>query len=623
MQNGKAFQWMLQMKIRTRVFKFFLSAVLLVITSNLFAENTETESKWIIAAKRFEFVQKASRTKDEQASANLIPSLILEEISESAVREILPEEKNQRVLETLMTERLSYFLDLSKEIKVRDSLVLENMPMVKFQHKLKEEQKKLDEIQKRLDENLLKQKEILHPELISRKNRKKKSEVIEPEHIAIYKDNNEVLFEGPDGEEMNSWKFQKAVLAENINGIISGSIVVYGEYAAVTAELIVYPGAVKSGSVTEIGSLREPQVLAENIAFALMPKIANGLPVELEFHKERLPENSRLTIDNVVYEPFPDKAIVNAGVHTISVEAEDYERETFIYGFSGAKNFIIDIELNKKNQSELGLVFKKFLEGDIFFDGLGAGKTRQGKWINAPVKINGNAVLGHFEGKVIPKKSRTKKKTMVTDSVAVAMENSPEENLNQEEISKDISEEVPEEIPEENNVPSVKGEGFELDENEEAVETMFFFIAPEYLVEGNRLEANVKLFDVSGNIDKRRRMMYISYSALIVSLPFLFYSYGNFNSSYHGYISTQGNVPWTDVEKYQGMSFAAIGLTVACGTWFAIELVRYLLAVNKVLPVNAHPASKKTISRMELEALRLQNELEAQQIEEINSEEKE
>lgn len=80
-------------------------------------------------------------------------------------------------------------------------------------------------------------------------------------------------------------------------------------------------------------------------------------------------------------------------------------------------------------------------------------------------------------------------------------------------------------------------------------------------------------------------MMYISYSALVCSLPFLFYSYSNYSNLANGYNLNYQNMDVNEINKYKTMTNIGIGITAGMGVWFVGELVAYLISANKVLPI--------------------------------------
>ncbi|MCR5046224.1 MAG: hypothetical protein K6A42_06575, partial [Treponema sp.] len=488
-------------------------------------------------------------------------------ISIGLARDVNRDEKISRKTDALLTERLSLFLELSKEIQARDALVLKNSTNLEFEMSISEQQKKIKAIQDKIDENLEKQELIFHPEKGKRRQAKEIKKELEPQNemISLYQNDSEPLFEASEEVEKTgvySRQYSKAVSSANINALISGSLVFYGDYVSVSADLIVYPGAKKTASAMEIGSLSQISRIAENLAFSLLPKIANGLPVELNF-KINPPdalENTVLTIDNIVYDPIPEKAIVSSGFHSIAFEADNYARETFIYNFSGSSRFFIEVNFKEKSEGAVKLVLSRFVPGNLFFDGKFVGPSSKTDYVDVPLKVNGNTVFGYFEGTLLNKKHPEKSTT----------------------------------------------------------EMMFMQIPARLMVDGNELQTKIKVFDVGKNIDKRRKMMYISYSALILSLPFLFYSYGRFVSYQRAWNADYGNVSPDTYNTYRKMSLWATGITAGCAVWFVAELVAYLIAVDKTLPPKAQKVRNRTLRKMEnarhLEAVQTMMEEEAKAI---------
>lgn len=504
------------------------------------------DKAWILAARKFDL--EAARSKSAEAAASVIPKLILERISLGITRDVARDEKIARKTDALLTERLDLFLQLSKQIKDRDSLVLKNITTFEFEMALSEQQKKIKEIQDKIDANLDKQELLFHPEKGKRRVVKELRKELAPQNevITLYKSDPEALFEaGADAEKggVYSRKYEKECVSAKINSLITGTLVFYGDYVSVTVELVRYPGAKKTATAMEIGSLSQISRISENLAFALLPKIANGLPVELNFDirpAEAL-KNASLTIDNIVYEPIPDKAIVSAGVHSISFEADNYAREAFVYDFSGRSRFFIEVNFKEKSEGSVKLTLSRFAPGDLFFDGKYAGAASKTDYVDVPLKVNGNTVFGYFEGTLKNKRHPEEEKTKM----------------------------------------------------------MFLQIPANLMVDGNELETKVKVFDISKNIDKRRKIMYVSYSALILSLPFLFYSYGRFVSYQRAWNANYGNVDSGTYNDYQRLSLIATGISAACGVWFVAELVAYLIAVDKTLPPKARKVRKSTLRRMQ------------------------
>lgn len=513
----------------------------------LFADDQSLQEKsWILAANKFSVEGAAS--KAAQSAANVLPKLILEHISVDMERSIMADEKAARKNDELLTERLDLFLQLSKEIKSRDALVLNNYNNVAFELALNDAQKKIKNIQDKIDANLKKQEGIYHPEKSKKKIlRELKPDLMETtEKIALYKNDSEALFEASEEAQKQgvfSRKYEKEAASAKINAVVSGKITFFGDYACANVDLVVFPGAKKVASAMEVGSLSQISMIAENIAFELLPQIANGLPVELEFRvnpKEAL-ANAVLTIDNIVYDPMPEKAVVSSGFHSISFEADNFARETFVYNFSGKRRFFIEVNFKEKSEGSVKLVLSKFVPGDIFFDGKYVGPSSKTDFVDVPLKVNGDTVFGYFESELADKKH-------------------PENTHN---------------------------------------EIMFMQIPRNLMTDGNRLQTKMKVVDLSKNIDRRRKMMYLSYSALILSLPYLFYTYGRFTTYQRGVQTNFGDVQKDEYDKYRTLSLVGTGITAACGVWFVCELVAYLIAVDKTLPPKAKKIKAATQRKME------------------------
>ena len=119
-----------------------------------------------------------------------------------------------------------------------------------------------------------------------------------------------------------------------------------------------------------------------------------------------------------------------------------------------------------------------------------------------------------------------------------------------------------------------------------------YFIKDSLVEDGAKLVLNANPFDRNAYIEKRRKLMYSSYSALIVSLIPTFYCYGNYFSAASAY-NKRYDYSYEDAAKWQTASNVTTGISIACGAFFAYELTRYLLAANTVLPAEAKKMSPR------------------------------
>ena len=524
--------------IRRTVFSilFFLTAC----AAPLYAEN----AKWIIAAQKFVPDKSLAQDTVNSKTAELIPADILEKIGSSAMRNVYPDERFERVKYKLRTERQSLFLQLSAEYKKRDSLVLNNYSDLKLKSAIRDSQKKIDEIQEKIDANLEELKKAsdendlkmaqVEAELqnlndnnseISRyKNLFRNifihdESVIQQEQIAFYKDDFTALYSLPEAQKelsITDAACEKSIVSAGINTLITGRFSKYGDYISVYVDLYAFPGGKKIGSVAEVGSVNELEIINTSIVMQIIPILSNALPVQLEIviEPKEAQAKTMVYIDNVLQRLENDKLIVESGINTIQFVSEGYKNVATTYNFEGNKKYKIEVNFEKPKNGYIQVGLRKPIEGNMLMNGEHAleidGKKSQ-------IAINGQAILGEF-----------------------------------------------------------------LAENGE---TAFFYIPKKMIYDGNYVTIKPKPMDRMAYIDKRRKIMYGTYSIFIMSLIPTFYTYGN----YQNYVNLYKNYQ-TDSEtahKWQTATNITRFISIGCGVLWCYELVRYLIAANSVLPQNA------------------------------------
>lgn len=485
----------------------------LIFLFSFFTLSAEEAENWTVGAIEFSYSQDIKRNDYEKSVLKTMPLLILDHLHGLKSRNVPSDEMLDRDFDELVKERLSLFLELSKESKVRDSYVLQDLSGYQFKKQISDAEKKILEIQKKIEVNLDKQEKILS------EYKEGKSHL---ESFELYKKESDTLFEISDkniDSDLYSYPFSAEVTKEKINGLITGTIVTYGSYAAVSVDLILYPGAKSTGVITEIGSLSRLEVMAKNIAYRLIPKIENAIPcdVTVKLKDENLRKTAKLTVDSTIYDPIPQKLVLSSGVHNLTFECEGFRKESFSYGFGYEKKYLIEIDFVKNDPVETAINLKTPIQGNLFYNGISSENNV------VSVKVNNQGVIGYY-------------------------------------------------YTENNN-------------------SLFFMIPQNILADETSVDLKLKDFDVGENIEKRRKMMYISYSTLVCSLPFLFYSYSNYNNLYRSYTTGHSNIDMNELNTYQTLSYVSIGLSAGIGVWFIYELVRYLVAANKALPVEAKKSS--------------------------------
>ncbi len=512
----------------------FISIVLFLgFVSSLSGEN------WVLASQEFKIKNKNIKESESQLT-KVLPQLILEQFSENGLRLISSEEELDRELYKLQTERLSLFLQLSKEEKSRDALVLSKATPSELKKALSEAGKKIEDIESKISENLKLTEETKnkYQERISSEKQgldiaeehksgfsffQNDKNLLASELVSLYKSDNSALFTpGTQAAEdgISSYAFENEITAAKINGLLCGDITVFGEYCSVNVNLYVFPGAKNAGCVTEVGSINDLVSISQSVARKLTPKIANSKPVKLRFEiePEEAREHALVSIDGVILgkEAVREEVIIDAGIHTVTVSSENYENQTVNYSFSGEEIFTVKTTLKPVVEGVSSIRLKKYREGLFSFNGAESSSINDQNPAGT-VAINGRTVLGVFK----------------------------------------------------NN------EG----------ETAFIMIPEKYSADGLNLLVNAKPFNREKNIDKRRKSMYTAYSVLVCSLVPTFYCVGNLNASVNAYNADRGS--YSNAQKWQNYSYFSIGVSGVCGSWFVVELIRYLNAANEVLPAEA------------------------------------
>ena len=101
----------------------------------------------------------------------------------------------------------------------------------------------------------------------------------------------------------------------------------------------------------------------------------------------------------------------------------------------------------------------------------------------------------------------------------------------------------------------------------------------EYVAEYTLPASGVSL---ASSIEKKRRIMYNSYAALILSLPAAFILVGKEVDEYNSRVL--GRNGGDDLQNWQIAAYAASGVSIGLGINFLVQLGLYLHSVNSVLP---------------------------------------
>ena len=526
-----------------------LRAVVLVFTFlwtsflPLFGE----DGKWVIAAQKFIYARGQTKNAVTSNIEETIPINILEKISRSLERNIMPNERFERENYKLRTERQSLYLQFSSEYKKRDSLVLNNYSDMRMKSELKAEEKKIKQIQEKLEKNIAEQKEkyekaeaqmhlaagevddddnveLNEAELVKNliKNIFEQSEdLITEENIALYKDSVESLFKTTVKVKETDYTeplFEKEVVSSGINGLITGQITSYGDFISVAVDLYNYPGAKKIGSVMEVGEIKELDLITSEISRQILPMIVNTLPVKFVFsiEPEEAKEKLSIYVDDVLQKMENDTVSLDSGSHRIQFVSEGYKSAGVTYFFEGNKKYNIEVKFERPVIGHIQLQLKNELPGNIYANAEPALKFDDR---NSQISINGNTILGEF-------------------------------------------------ITEDN-------------------ETAFFYIPKKQTFDGSAVTLNPKPRDRTEYVNTRRKWMYGAYTVFMISLIPTFYTFGNFQINKDLYSKHQ--IDFETAKRWQTASNISSTISICCGVFWGIELIRYLVAANSVLPQNVKP----------------------------------
>ncbi len=428
---------------------------------------------WILAALKFDFSQNIS-SASEKETASLLPKLILEQVTEGVERVPLLQEIQYRNLEQLRTERLSLFLQLSKEVQTRDSLVLIEKNERRLKKKIAQANKKIKEIQDKIDENIQKAENYTKKDFKDSLASKNKPMPLKAERVALYQSDSNNLYE-PSLEAIKSGvkgrKFEKEIIEAKINGLITGNIIIYSGYAAVTVSFYIYPGAKELGTVTEVGSIADCASLSQRLASSLVPLIINSHPVELRFdiQPEEALSSINIKVDGLVMQLQEDKINISSGLHTIQIASEGFSTQTFTYNFSNRDIFYIHVPMELKNTGSFYMNINPNYDGSLYANGAFISNSNFGR-----IEINDKPVIGQF---LLP--------------------------------------------------PNEEGE----------ILGGFFYIPLEQQLDGYILAASPNVQNKTSIIEERRIWMYRGYTLFMLTLPFTFFAIGNFDSSYYGFFN--------------------------------------------------------------------------------------
>lgn len=527
--------------ILMKKFKICFYFLFLFNFSSLFAAN------YVVAAQKFSYARGQTVSSVSEATMEIIPQAILNNLGSALVHSVYPDEELARKKNTLNKERTALYLQLNAEYKKRDVLILENYDQKELQEKLKDAETAIQKIQTQIDENresyekaeseadekqakiaeqaLKNTKKIQNTELqkystLFKNMFIKDEQLVSTEDVTLYKNNADSLYVPTEvalAEGYSSAVFEREAVTAGINALITGKITNYGAYIYVEVEIFSYPGGKSVGKVSEMGSTQELRFISESISRQIVPLLTGSMKIALNFEitNEEI-ESPQIFIDDVLQNNTSSTIIIDSGTHRIQICADGYKSASTSYYFSGNERFKIEVGLEKIGNTTFNLNLLHPVDGSVYANGL---IVAQDENKTAKIDINGTSILGEF---IFP------------------------------------------------------------DGN-----SSLFYIPKQSLTENQAFYINPDVLDIDQYIDTRRKWMYSAYSVLMVSLMPTFVTLGNYNSAAALYNSTKTDDALTAAKNWRTAFWISTGVSVSAGVLWVYELVRYLLAANKVIPQKA------------------------------------
>ena len=260
----------------------------------------------------------------------------------------LADEIRERRLSAVRLEMQKLFLELSQASREKDAVMLLPESEASRAKKLKEVKETITDIQTRLDAYIesavAELDELGHDPALQRD--------FPGERVVLWNESPSALFMSAEAApEPAGVAVAKKAADEQVQGVIAGSVRLYAGYMAVTAQLFIYPGAQRAGSVTEIGAVSDMVRVAEALAVRMLPAVLNELPVDIRFaiSPAAAAERAVITFDTERYLQVPEKLTVGSGIHSVTIEAEGYKTRSFTWDFNGAEEFTVSVNMPEMN----------------------------------------------------------------------------------------------------------------------------------------------------------------------------------------------------------------------------------------------------------------------------------
>lgn len=496
---------------------------------------------WIIAAQSFEINDNKDSVKN--SLCDFFSSAILENLGSSLNRNVVPDEKYARAEYDYQNEILSLFLQISSEYKKRDALILQNYSERELKKNLKSENEKISELEQKLEEKL---------------EERDKAKLEAEKNMQLVQEGN---YEQEDfSSEGKKWLY----LFKNL---------------FVDDKTLVEQEAI-SFYKNDVTSLFKPSETA----------LKNGIE-SYDFQKEinSAKINTLITGKIAIYGDFlsvtANAYLFPSAKKIVSVMEVGRMEETEAIAASLARKLVpyltnafpVEIELFVSPQTDykfyLDDVLQRQIENKFMIDsGTHTIQILADGFSPATTTFR-------FEG------NRRYKIEVNLEQMQNAFVYLMQKNPSDLEV-----------FASGEKVQTVNNQYSKIKINGNSVLGMFstpddfssfFYIPKEVALSDEVVKINPKIKKDKDYIDKRRKIMYASYSALIVSLIPNFVCQGEFQNYNGVYKILKTEDSYNSAVKWANASNICSGISIGCGVFFAYELVRYLISANSILPKKA------------------------------------
>ena len=538
-----------------------------------------TALDWTVAACAFKTETLQNQTSSstavtaEQAAAVALPRLILEKIADAGIRTVPEDELCRREKKEFAVKRRSLYEDLKKAVALRDQAVFVFTDEKKLKANIGAKEKEISAINAKIEKSIKEENDKIASGFVS-----------VPERIVLWKNSSDSLYEVSE----NGFGLQEP---QDIQALISGTLRRTGSYVYACAVLTLYPFAYQAAQVCEIESVDNFEKLAEKLAEKLLPVLKNERQVRIDFDIQpaQAAQTALIRVDgNQLYFNRQHSeaggqtleqnlsTVLTGGIRHIYAEAEGYQAVAADYNFSGSDTFRIRIRLKRKEAIPVKIYFDSASLFSLYLYGLKALPDEKDANL---FTVNGLPVLAELADE-----NGNAKRFLLSEPKRrqsnLSFERGGSAGTNVSSPSSASSAGA--------NLGSVSSTGADTVAGAKTAESAAGNAG------ANIAEYSVNsavLSDIGSGIEKKRKIMYNSYAALIVSLPASFILLGKYVDEYNSW--ARGNNTADDLQKWNVARYAAAGVSIGLGVNFLVQLGIYLHSVNAVLPEQKLPIKHK------------------------------